>query len=372
MSSSRLVSIVPPETGRPPFPNAKMTIHTVQHVPIRIMTQSNRGPCHKSKSQAPPHEHFVSAIILSLSSTPFMDMKSLALSNYMVISSWLVAVIATSTTVNVTETENTCHSIIPGSNKCDIDLVFQKKDEGGGEEGYANIHIAHSNSIAHWYQDIDWGDFRNLVNFRCICDNSFAYKELEGWFHCRCDICEDGFGDNPIFVEAVTPQRHINSAGTFVIDDCEWVDCNFECNGPCRENCRVSGPKCKFCSQQHDQVLLDEICQTYKNGENHTECRCYRTDKLGEIVAECHDEQPATTTTSCEPGTWCSDTHVYHHHVIHPFNASPSLLGSGFSREKTETCTTWRNSMDHVFKVCVMVGHQFHEPYHYVSTDVHA
>ena len=65
--------------------------------------------------------------------------------------------------------------------------------------------------------------------------------------YCRAIVCPAGFGASPI-----------SFACGGMLGDCNSVDCNFQCDGPCWFGCEDAQPGCRLCEGEHEHDGHDE------------------------------------------------------------------------------------------------------------------
>eukprot|EP00977_Amphora_coffeiformis_P029569 scaffold41550_cov191-Amphora_coffeaeformis.AAC.1 len=78
-------------------------------------------------------------------------------------------------------------------------------------------------------------DYRKANDCEC---NIMAQDGQPSEF-CRCSVCSDGFGENPVGI--------VCSGGGFAIAECPYVDCISECGGTCMNDCDFAGEDCPIC-----------------------------------------------------------------------------------------------------------------------------
>ena len=87
---------------------------------------------------------------------------------------------------------------------------------------------------------------QNPPNFRqasnCACEAQIT-DSLGASTTCPCAVCPAEWGSWPISVDC-----SVQGSNATILDECQTLDCNAQCGGPCALDCLKSGQDCTFCS----------------------------------------------------------------------------------------------------------------------------
>lgn len=151
-------------------------------------------------------------------------------------------------------------------NKVDFTAVSDScryDDEGFSDPKlYCNVTTRFSGANGT-YVDVDVAlecdSSQSTVSFRqaenCLC-SAVMTDQVGQVKNCTCSVCSVGFGDNPIYFECEEDA---------LVDECSVLDCDYRCNGPCKDSCETSGDSCLLCVNTTEEIPPSGTPNTNEN-----------------------------------------------------------------------------------------------------------